>query len=310
MTSFGRGTHFEGPLLGSHRATNGLFEGLPLGVVDHHRSPFLCFYDDLTYINSIAGAEAAGWTETAVGTAASRSVAYSVRLRALEINADTVADEGSNLQYNAAPTTGIRGRLLPPIASTANLMNAKELIWSSRISFLVGNGSTFDSKALFGWFVTNTGLMTAATGALNIGTGGGIGFHVSGDAGGTSTGSLDCVCQAISTPVSVPSGVVISTAGTAFATVGWIDVGFRARWRGGTGDPHVGRGDVKYYVNGRHVATIVDNMPMQSTQTYSNSIEVINGPATADQVDMGVESIFNGITRIGFDFPYTTPSNI
>jgi len=305
--SWRNGVHYQGPILTSSKACAGAFEDLDLGDVNKMRSPYRTYFSDLSSIGSITQAEACGWIETAVGTAASRSVAYNAAQGCLVINADTVADEGSNLQFNGTPTTGGRdSNLLPAVTSTTTLMDTRELIWATRISALVGNGSTYDSKMVLGWFVTDTALMTAATGALAVGTGGGIGFHISGDAGGTATGSIDCVVG--QTLVSTASGVSITTAGSTFATVGWIDLAFRARWV----DASAGTGNVDFFVNGVKVVSVNGadtGLPMQSTQAYCNSVEVINGAATADQVDVGIEYIFNAISRPGMTYPYSSGFN-
>jgi hypothetical protein len=309
--SFGKGTHWKGPILGSDLSGGGVFEDHPTGLVDQFRSPYKQYLETFDGLASgvTTDLEGVGWTETAVGTAASRTWAYDHAQGCLIINADTVADEGTSAQFNgtlAAAKLSHQHRLLGPVVSTSTLMDNRELIWATRISFLVGNGSTYDSKALLGWFVTDTGLMTAATGALAIATGGGIGFHISGDAGGTSTGSIDCVTQGTTAAISIASGVSVTTAGTTFDTAGWIDLAFRARWK----DADAGTGLVDFYVNGRKVATQESNNPMRSTQTYSNTIELINGPATADQVDMGVEYLYNAISRPGLTYPYSSGLNL
>lgn len=309
--SLGKGTHFVGPLLGSDRTSGGAFEDIPVAWTDRMRSPYKCYYEDFNGLVSgvTTDMENAGWTETAVGTAASRTWAWSSQTQCLVINADTVAAEGTSAQFNAAPAAAKlshQGLLCPAITSTATLMDTREFIWATRISFLVGDGTTYDSAALLGWFVTDTGLMTAATGALSIASGGGIGFHINGVAG-TGDRTIGAVMQGTTSATETSTGVSIGTLSSSFST--WIDLAFRARWI----DASAGTGTVDFYVNGvRKVsmngATIA--LPMQSTQTYSNTIELINGAATADQVDMGVEYIFNAISRPGLTFPYSTGLNI
>jgi len=303
------GTHFQGPVLGSNRASQGLFLDSPLGVVDQFRSPYKQYLETFDGLASgvTTDLEGAGWTETAVGTAASRTWAYSHAEGCLVINADTVADEGTNGQFNgtiAAAKVSHQHRLLGPVVSTATLMDTRELIWATRISFLVGNGTNYDSKAVLGWMAGGTAQMTASTGALAALTGGGIGFHINGD---TNSGSIDCISG--QTRVAAASGVSVTDATTTFTgtgAAGWIDLGFRARWV----DASAGTGTIDYFINGANVLSVANDMPMQSTQTYSNTIELINGPATADQVDMGVEYIYNAISRPGLTYPYTTGLNL
>jgi hypothetical protein len=295
------GEKHQGPLLGSDRAAKGLLEGCSEAGTGRFRSPYKEYYEDFSTVVSLAGMEDAGWTETAVGTAASRSYAYDETQGLLIVNADTVADEGTSIQNNAAGTTSATSQVtnLPgPVVSTATLMDGRELIWATRIGQLIASGTDWSSKLLMGWFVTDTALMTPSTGALAIATGGGIGFHI------TEAGQLNFVVQGTTSATSTDTGYDMPSLTNA--TMGnYIDIGFRARWV----DASAGTGRVQAYVNGTRVADIsgADTaLPMQSTQTYSNSIELINGPATADSVDIGVEFIYNAISRAGFTYPYTT----
>jgi hypothetical protein len=305
--SLGKGTHYKGPLLGRDDAAGGAFEDVSLAYADRMRSPYHCFYEDFVGLASgvTTDLEGAGWTETAVGTAASRTWAYSSQIGALIINADTVAAEGTSAQFNAASAatlTSHQHMLLPAITSTTTLMSNRELIWATRIGFLVGNGITYDSAALLGWFVTDTALMTPSTGALAIASGGGIGFHINGVAG-TGDRSIGAVVQGTTVATEISTGVVLGVTASFFIT--YYDLAFRARWI----DSTVGTGVVDFFVNGKRrvsVSGATVALPMQSTQTYSNTIELINGAATADQVDMGVEYIFNAITRPGLLYPYST----
>ena len=298
------GVHYQGPILGSDKAGKGLFEDCSVGLTSRFQSPYKEYYEDFSTVVSLAGMEDAGWTETAVGTAASRTFVYDENLGMMVLNADTVADEGINVQNNNAGTTSATSQVtnLPgPIVSTTTYMDAKELIWAARIGFLVGNGTAYDSKLVMGWFVTDTAMMTAATGALAIATGGGIGFHIDGDVG---TGVVSTVMQATTAAVTNTTGLTIPALTNAVMG-SFVDLGFRARWI----DASAGTGVVKFYVNGALVDTRTDSLPMQSTETYSNTIELINGPATADEVDLGVEYIYNAITRVGLSVPYNTGLN-
>jgi hypothetical protein len=293
--------------LGSSRAGGGLFENTSVGLTSRFQSPYKEYYEDFATVVSLAGMEDAGWTETAVGTAASRTYAYDETLGLLVINADTVADEGTNIQNNAAGTTSATSQvtnLIGPVVSTTTLMDTRELIWATRIGFLVGNGTNWDSKLLIGWFVTDTALMTAATGALAIGTGGGIGFHINGD---TNSGLVETVVQGTTAATTTATGQSVTTLTNA--TMGnYLDLGFRARWV----DAGTGTGQIDFFVNGVNVQTVsgaTTALPMQSTQTYSNTIELVNGPATADEADIGVEYIYNAISRAGLTYPYNSGLN-
>lgn len=304
MSVRSKGTHFQGPISGAGNSAGGLFDDCSLGLVDQIRGPYRQQLETFKGVASITDVEDIGWTETAVGTAASRSVAYNEALGLLVINADTVAAEGTNLQNNAAPTAdklSTASQTVGPITSTTTLMDTKELIWSTRVGFLNGSGTAWNSKLLIGWFVTDTALMTAATGALAITTGGGIGFHI------TEAGQLNAVVQGTTVATSTDTTFDVGTMAATFGNF-W-DLGFRARWI----DASAGTGTVDFFVNGRRMVSIngADTaLPMQSTQTYSSSIELINGPATADEVDLGVEYLYTAVTRAGLTYPYSSGQNL
>lgn len=298
------GTHFEGPLTGSNRASGGIFEDCSLGLTDQFRGPYLQRLELFRGMASIADLETDGWVETPVGTAAARSWAYNEALGLLVINADTVAEEGTNAQANAAATAAAihhAHNLIGPITSTTTLMDGRELIWATRVGFLNGAGTVWNSAALFGWFVTDAALMTPATGALAIATGGGIGFHI------TQAGQLNAVVQGTTAATSTDTSLDMGTMAATFGNF-W-DLGFR--WR--CVDASSGTGVVDFFVNGRRVVRVngaTTALPMQSTEVYSNTIEVINGPAAADQVDVGLEYIYNAISRAGLTYPYTSGLNL
>ncbi len=310
----GKGSHWKGPLLGNDKATSGLFEGVALGFVDRIRSPYQSFIETFEGVQSDVDFAAVGWTVTAVtGATGAPSIVYNQgTASALIVNAGTTADEGYNLQFNAAPAaTGLSApeRLMPSMASTATRMTGRELIWSTRIAFALGNGTTFDSKAFLGIAVADTALLSPTDGTLDLATGGGIGFHINGDTGGDNgVGLIRAVMQGTTVATSTSTGVSVTGVGfpANYATataINWIDLGFRARWTG------TGTGVVDFYVNGRKAvsyngATVP--LPFQSTQSYANSIFLANGPATADQVDMAVNYMFNAVTYPGIVYPYTT----
>ncbi len=299
------GTHYSGPLLGSGRAGRGLLENCSAGAIDRFRSPYHEYYDDFQDVVSIAGLEDAGWTETAVGTAASRTYVHDPDQGLLIVNGDTVADEGTNIQKNNTGTTSAtsQGNKLPGlITSTTTLMDNRELIFATRVGQLIGSGTAWSSKFIIGWFVTDTALMTAATGALAIATGGGVGFHM------LESGQLNFITQGTTAATSTDTGFDMPALTNAVMG-NYIDLGFRIRWV----DASAGTGQIQAWVNGALVADLVGTtaiLPMQSTQNYSTTIELINGPATADSVDLGVEYIYLAISRAGLTYPYSSGLNV
>jgi len=287
----GNATHWKGPLLGSDQAGAGLYEDVSADIFSYTQSNWVVCIDDFWYdIADIATMETLGWTETAVGTAASRTNIVNKEARYLLINGDTVADEGSSLQANAAVSAAATGpafKSIGPLTSTTTLMDGQGILFEARINLLNAVG-TFNSKFVIGWAVTDTAMMTASTGAVALATGGGIIFHAGED------GNLMFGTQSTSTYAEVDTGVDIATS-TSFANANWLRLGFKAVWI----DASASTGYVHYYVNGIRKGTIVNALPMTSTETYSVSIELVNGPATANQVDMAVDYIVTGITRPG-----------
>lgn len=303
--SLGPGLHFEGPVLGNDRAGAGLLEGCSHGVTSGFRGPYVEYLDRFLGVSSITVAEDVGWTETAVGTAASRSVAYDSAQQLLVHNADTVADEGSNLINNAAGTADTvapYSKLPGVITSTATLMDNREIIIATRVAFLLGAGS-WTSKWVWGWNLSSdAALMTPSTGALAIGSGGGFGFHI------TEAGQLNAYIQGTTAATEFDTGVDMpSTLTTTFTN--FLDLGVRVRWI----DASAGTGHAQFYVNGRLTNSIAGSstaLPMQSTEAYCMGYELINGPATANQVDAGYEYAYFAITRPGLTFPYSTGLNL
>ena len=168
------------------------------------------------------------------------------------------------------------------------------------MKFRVGFSSettTWGAKACFGWITTDTALMTAATGVLDIAAGGGTGFHVGEDGtlGVFSTNAA--VTSSTDTGVNVLTDIAAVTAGDFV----WYTLGFRTRWL----DASAGTGFTDFYVNGNKSVRITDTMPMDSTEAYAITFEYLNGPAGFN-MDMAVDYVVSGLTRPGLPFPYST----
>ena len=305
IRSVGPGTHFAGPLLGSPGGRLNQFAGTNLGVTSNFRGPYAEYLDRFQGVSSITVAEDVGFTETVVGTAASRSVAYDSAQQLLVHNADTVADEGSNLINSAAGTADTiapYSKLPGVITSTATLMDNREIIFGTRVGFLIGSGTDWSSKWMFGWNLsTDVALMTPSTGAIAIGTGGGVGFHI------TEAGQINAYIQGTTAATEFDTGQDMGSLTTTFSN--FLDLGVRVRWI----DASAGTGVAQFYVNGQltnEVSGADTALPMQSTQGYCLGYELVNGPATADAVDAGYEYLYFGISRPGLTYPYTTGLNL
>jgi len=299
----GSGSHFEGPVLGSGKSFGGIFENVPQWAISQAASKYKVYYED--FKSPVADATALGtlgWAATAVGAVAANTTTVTTQNGFLLINAGTAADTGWNLQYNLSPITAAASaaphQIYGPVTSTATLMDDRELIFATRIGYAQLAGvwaAGIGSKVVIGWTLSpDIALMTPTTGALTIGTGGGMVFHI------TEAGRLNFVTQRTTTPATA---ITIRQAGTfpdaTSATVvgNWIEFGFRAVWDDAS--DNAANGYVQAFVNGQLVGTKVNDMPMSSTEVYSVSIEVLNGPAASPDIDLGVDYIMTAISRPG-----------
>lgn len=291
------GTHWAGPLLGSEKAGGGLFDDVPVAQWSELRSRWKMRLEDFDEdMASIAVANLIGWTETAVGAAAGRTMVVDKENGFLNVNADATADEGTNAQMNGVTSqltyTNTNHKSIGPLTSTTTLMANRALLFECRINFLQAVGTAWTNKLVIGWMTTDTAMMTAATGALTLATGGGLFFHI------LPTGVINFVTQRTSTPASVSTGLSVGTLSTTYLAANWLTLGFKAVW---SADPTsaTNNGYVDYYVNNTLRGRVVNQNPMTSGQTYSVSYEFINGAAAAPQADMAIDYILTGITRPG-----------
>lgn len=294
-------------IFGDTRSDDGLLVGLPMDPISESNSNLKVYYEgfknpvvDAGGDEGIAEMEDVGWAENDINTATAHVYSASKDNGYLLINAGTKADSGTQIQANVVSTAdkiGDAHQTCGPITSTTTLMDGRELIFKTRIRVLIGASEPFNSKFALGWMVTDTSIMTNTTGALALGTGGGIGFHCNGDSG---TAVLQTFIQNTSGAASFEdTGVSFAEGGSHDLADGvwgeWIDLGFRAKWD--DADAPTGRCD--WYVNGTKVRTVLNSNPMQATQAYSVSYALHNGPTAANQVDMAVDHILTAVTVLG-----------
>ena len=297
MSSRTSGTHFQGPILGSGESVKGLFDDVSLGAVDSARSPYKVWVDNFDVQAADGQLEGMGATLTDLNTATSPGEIIGGQNPYLLINPGTKSDAGSSVQFNAAPATGLIGapfRSAGPIVSTAPLMDNRELFFYTRVGF-ASDTVAWDGKSIVAWMVDDTTPLATATGVLSIATGGGFGFHVAED------GTLGYFTSGSAVTSATDSGFNVLTDTADAADAGayvWYTLGARTKFT----DASAGTGSTDFYVNGRNVATVADSITMPSTQTYSMTYTIVNGPARDS--DLAVDYCITGISRSGITFPY------
>jgi hypothetical protein len=299
-----QGSHYQGPILGSNRAGRGLFSDAPLGIVDKARSPFKIYDEHFTTDAADGDLALRGATVTAINTPTAATEVVTSETGFLLINPGSKADSGTEVQFdvvaNGTAANDVAPWNLPPlITSTATLMDAREMFFYSRLA-LTSDSTAFDGHFIFGWFVKDTSLMTNTTGVPSVATGGGFGFHMSEDGILRRLGSEDAITA---NGTAVGNGKYDLDSVTAAAD-NWLTLGARARWV----DASAATGQIDYYVNGALVATQVDSLPMDSTETFALTAGIHNGPANV--VDLKMDNLIFGISRPGLSYPYDASSVI
>lgn len=281
-------THYSGPIL----VGGGVAGEAPIHSISP-RSNYKVWVEEFTEpVASIAAMETVGWAEAAINTPTAATIVATAETGYLLLNPGTKADAGTSIQRNLLPTAArinSTHKIIPPLVSTATLMDGRELFFEARIG-VSGTTAAWDAKAIFGWIVTDTAMMTGTTGVPALADGGGIGFHIGED------GVLSYFTQSVDTYNAVATTIDISTLGAA-ATFQWYTLGFRARWV----DASAATGVVDFYVDGNLAGTVVDDMPMTSTETYSVSCEMLTGPALVN--DLAIDYIITGVSRPGHTIP-------
>ena len=129
--------------------------------------------------------------------------------------------------------------------------------------------------------------------------GGGAGFNVQED----GTLSYFTSAAAITSPTGTVSGVNVINDINAL-TAGeykFYTLGVHIRIT----DASASTGVTDFYVDNTKVATVLDSVPMDSTQTYGMTYTMING-ASAVNHDMAVDYIISGISRGGLTYDYSS----
>lgn len=294
-----KGTHFQGPLLGSDSARGGLLRDVPLAATEAVRSPYKVAVENFEVATADGSIALGGATLTDVGTAVAETVTVGGVDPIFAIYAGTSADTGVNVQFNAAPnaatTVSPTWKTIGPRTETATSMDNKELFFETRVGF-ASDTTAWDGKACFGWIVTDTGLMTPTTGALDIAAGGGIGFHVAEDGTLGYFSDAGAITTSTATGINVLTDLSLEAAGA----YKWYTFGARQL----VTDASAATGSTEFYINGRKIATVVDSTVATAAAVYSMTFECANGPARDSY--LGVDYIVSGVTRSGLARPYSS----
>jgi hypothetical protein len=295
-----RGTHFQGPVLGSAAAKGGLYEDMPIAAFESVRSPYEIHIEDFNIEMADALIETSGFTQADVGTADTPAETIDAVNGFLLLDPGVGDDDGNQQKFDkaAAGTTTANPQfdIMGSFTSTATLMDQQELFIETRIGFLC-ESNAWQGKCVFGWITDDDALMTPSTGVLSIAAGGGAGFHVAED------GTLGYFSSNAAITTSTDSGRNVLTDTAALAGRAWYTLGFRIKWD----DASAGTGHTDFYIDGKKVGTIVGTQPMDSTEVYAFVIEYLNGPA-GKHMDVAIDWIISGRTRPGLSRPYTSGS--
>lgn len=284
-------TRFDGPVVGAKHSGGGLYRDIPLGAIDRARSSYKVWVENFANEFADAQLETMGATVTAINTPTAATEVVDNAVGYLEINPGTAADSGSEVQFNIPATAASLGNQLQTpgaITSTATLMDGRELIWACRFG-VKATTTVFNGKILLGWFTTDTSLMSNTTGVPSVATGGGAGFHIGEDGVMSYLASQTAI-----TAAGTSTGVDITTLGAA-NTYQWYEVGFRIAWV----DASAGTGTAEFFLDGRKLGEITSDLPMASTQDYSTTFAVHNGPATVVPCDLAIDWVMTAITGAG-----------
>jgi hypothetical protein len=294
MATSHSGTHFQGPILGSNRSGAGLFEDLPHSSFGDVYGAYKVYTENFGQII----ADATAFDELGAISTASAGVAANTLLNTaggrLLINPGTAADTGwASIQFNAASSQATyvnnRFNIMPPLTASATATPAdREIIVWGRIG-LMSNATTWDGKALFGWFVTDTALLDLTTGVPAVAAGGGMGFHIG------ETGVISFVCD---DAAITAAGTQIGTVGTLTAnTAKWYEMGLRMKVtdfaaQTGNVDVYFGTdGSMQKVLSTRQSGTL----PVVNAAVYSTTLAVVNGPTNLS--DLRVDAILTANSR-------------
>lgn len=317
-----RGSRFTSPLLGDNDAGGGIYENV--GGSSVLRSPYKTWLEtfDSTLLAGDLTLSGATVTDIASATSPDEIVALNGAANYLIINPGTSVDDGTEIQFdisaNGTAANDVRPlKILGPITSTTTLMDGKEIFFQTRIGIQTDAtlGAGMDGHIMIGWITKDTSLMAPTTGVPTVVAGGGFGFHINGDPGGTSAGATAYITpfsteDGITADPTRNTGVVVPDVIADLTRVGvasqyyWYTLGAKMR----VVDADALTGVTDFYINGRLVDSIADSICMDSTEVFQFTIGVHNGPV--DTIDLAVEYIFTGITRAGLTYPYDTDADV
>lgn len=233
-------------------------------------------------------------TVTDVNTATSPATTCNNHNGYLLINPGTKADSGTNYQWNVA---NVPSSLMQFYSGPNTTINAgRDIYWGARIA--ASTVTAWDSKFFMGLGITDTLVMTSATGAFD-GLADGIGFHV-GETGvlrlvsaSTATG----VTAATLAPMFLGTGNITHVAAnpTTLASTYFHDFFFHAHWA--TAAATTAGCFVEAYYDGKYVGSVsgANVLPDLTSVSLYNTIEVQNGPA--NDCHLAVAEILNAVPR-------------
>ena len=311
-------THHKGPILGDNRSAGGIYHNVGLGIVDGHRSPYKIYVEDFTKSMVDGDLALSGATVSAINTPTTATEVVTNTSGYLLIDPGSKADSGSEVQFDPNVANGTAANdvrpltILGPITSTATLMDGRELFFQTRVGFQSDSALNFDGHVMIGWLTKDTSLITNTTGVPSVADGGGFGFYINGDPGGAAAGANAYIVPfsdpaAITADVTRNSGVVVPdliTDITAASTNKWYTLGAKMR----VVDASASTGVTDFYINGRLVDSIANSTCMDSTEVYSMTFAVQNGPV--DLIAVSVDYLITGITREGITFPYDAQADL
>jgi hypothetical protein len=289
-----RGTHFQGPVLGSAASKGGLLEDMPIAAVESVRSPYEIHVEDFNIEQADGTLATSGFTVLDIGTADTPTETVDAVNGYLLLNPGVGDDDGTQVKFDIANSANPNLDILGSITSTATLMDQQELFFETRVGFSA-EGNIWGGKVCFGWITDDDALMATAGGALTIADNGGAGFHVAED------GTLGYFSSSAAITTSTDTGINVATDIAAAAGDVWYTLGFRIKWD----DASAGIGSTDFFVNGRKAGSIVNAQPMDDVTEFAVVFEYMNGGATFN-IDLFVDWIISGKTRPGLSRPYTS----
>ena len=290
--------------LGDHEAGGGIYEDVACGAVDTLRSPYKVYIEEFRHVvlSGTTGIAEMGWTIDDLNSATIPSSSVRPEFQALVLAPGTKADSGTQYQKILVPnqTTYLTPahEVLGPIISSNDRMDNREIFFQTRVGF-ASSSAVWTGKALIGWYTTDSSLIATAGGLPTVAAGGGFGFHIGED----GVISFHCSPDAITTAGTATIYDITTLTGASLYT--YFVLGARMR----VVDASASTGECTFYINGNDIGTIANTTCMDSTETFSYSMAVLNGGEAANHA-IRIDYIVTGITREGLTYPYDSASDI